>query len=313
MTGSNEGLEAALEAAATGASDSTADVAKEAEATASEESTGTPEAAPETPAKAEGDKPQQVPYARVEKLASQKSDLQNALDSTNAKLAERDQELGKLVDLLENREYDSKVVEKINELHEDERYRDIIDQLDRAVRGKDEAVAPEGEKPEEAAERANKALKQTTSELETQIAQQRDNIILDRAERLTEKYMGELPESYNEEDLKVIGESLIDKIDWAKIDTDPNTLPEVLAQGFQATIDWYGTPKGSLVAKLPEGEQTKVLEKPTPEAEEAALVDKEWGKLETVKTAKGDVTQPAVDEGDFINALGSAIRKASGR
>jgi hypothetical protein len=316
MTGSNEGLEAALEEAVKGTSEPTADVAKEAEVKASEESTGTPEAEVKADPEGKG-KPQQVPYSRVEKLSSQKSDLQKALEATEAKLAERDTELSKLVDMLETREYDSKVVEKLNELHEDERYKGMIEKLDLAIRGLDDQdsdPAPkEGETPEQYQERTAKILKDTTSELEAKLEAQRDTIILDRAERLTDRYMDELPETYNQEDRKIIGEALIDKIEWAKIDADPNSLPEVLAEGFQKTIDWYGTPKGSLVAKPQEGEQTQVPAKPDPEAEEKALVDKDWGKLKSVKTPQGETLQPEFTEHDFVGGLAEAIRKASGR
>jgi hypothetical protein len=311
--GSSNNLEAALQQAAEGTSDSTTDVGKEAEAQTSEESTGTPKSA-EAKVEAGKKEPQTVPYARVKELSDKANTLTSLLEERDAKLAEKDSELGKLVDLLDSREYDSKVVEKINELHGDARYTDIIDQLDKAVRGVDEEEAKGNLTSEEASERTSKALKAATSELEEQLGQQRDDIILDRAERLTEKYMDELPESYNDEDLKVIGEALIDRIDWNQVHEDPDSLPDVLAQGFQKTVDWYGVPKGSLVAASQEGANTEEASQADPAAAlEKRLDETEWGKLQMVKTPQGDVLQPVVSDEDWVDSLADAIAAAQGR
>ena len=301
--GSNE-LEAALEEAAAG---------KTPESTTGKEAEPKPEVTPkaDTPeSKSDDTKSQAVPYDRFKEVNEERKGLAGRLEELQTKLNERDQEVSKLVDLAEAREYDSNVVKKINELHGDSRYTDIIEKLDKAVQGIDEEAQTGEIKPEEAIEKATKLLQDTKSELEAELADQRDEVILDRADRLVERYFDELPDDYNDDDKGRLSKDIIDHIDYASIEGDPDVLPDVIQAAVQSTIDAYGTPRGALLKQVAEAQENKPSE--TPEAAKDTsiedLTSRDWGKLKTVKTPKGEELQPEVSEEDYVRALGKALK-----
>lgn len=313
-------LESALKEAATGKSDSPTGTEGKVEETPTP-STTAKTAEPEAE-KAEGKKSEAVPYSRFKEVVDAKNTTTEQLSAAQKTLEERDTEVKKLIDALETREYDSKVIQKINELHDDDRYREMIETLDKAIRGQhvEEPETPEegDEKDKEKAQvdRTAKALEDTKSDLQKQLSNQRDEIILDRYDRLVEKYMGELPETYNEEDRKVIKETLVDRMEWPKVEADPNALGDVLHAGFQKTISWYGTPKGSLVAPKPADETTEDTPQ-TPKEQLEALQKVETGGLKdtgrTIKMPDGRevaVKEPEVSENDFVDQMAKALRIA---
>ena len=309
---SSKDLETALQEAASGKSDSTPDkevVEKPLE----------PEASTGKEGEGKGKTPQTVPYARVKELSDQKNALTTQLEAAQSTLGERDQEVRQLIESLESRDFDAKIVSQINELHEDDRYRDAIDLIDKALRGEHATELPkpgEGEVKDEAKPDQNvKALEKMKSDLQTQLTDQRDEIILDRYDRLRDKFISELPEEYNEEDRKIISESLIDRMEWGKVEEDPNALADVLHEGFQKTVDWYATPKGSLVAKPTEDETVKEEEAVTPEKELENLAGQDWGELQesgrTITTPDGKtvkVMESKVSDESFADAMAKALK-----
>lgn len=300
-------LRAELEAAAEGLSDSPTD--KEEQET---KVTETPEKETEQPdLKAEGDKPTKSgrnAETRIQELVTQRDDWRGQVDDLQTKLTERDQELGKLVDLLESREKDTAVVKRINEIYNEgtPEIKAQIESLDKMIQGIETEVE-EGETTPAEANKELKAIQQTKDALEEKIAAVEANNIILNAQVLAEKYFNELSEDYNEEDRDKLNDRLIEVMDWERLEEDPDALPDVLAAGFQKSVDWLGTPKGKLESEL------SALKNSTEKATETVTekevdFDQDWGALKKVKTPTGEVLQPVVSDDDFAAALGARIR-----
>jgi hypothetical protein len=318
MTSTSEALEEALKSAAAGDSES------ETVADESNEETEVQETKTESKSDEEGAKktPQTVPYERVQKLSGKVSDLSQELESIQGKLQERDGEIAKLVDLLEIRENDSRVIQKINELHSDPRYTEMVEKMDAAIRGVDVAL----EETEEAKEKAKESgdekglleiskvareLQETKSNLEAQLADEVAERLLDQAGRISDGLFAELDETYNADDRRVLEKAIIDNVDWEAIEENPESLPDVLVAGFKDTLEWYGEPRGALASSKgsEETETTTTKASSEPTLEDLKKVD--WGKMKTVEDSKGNKTVvPAIDDATYSEALSRALRIA---
>lgn len=302
--GVNVDIEAALEAAATGVETVTS---PETVVDASEETKAEAEKAPKGGAN-----------ERIRELVGNTKELKTQLDDVSSTLKERDSEIARLVELLEFKEKDSRVVAKINELYEtNTELKPVLDILDRAVRGeqvdlsqlgiskKEVAANPEGVK--DTLLQAKELVNSTKQELEAQIAEQRHELILSRADLLADNYLGQLPKEYGEEDVRIVREVLVDKIDWDAIDANPEALTNEFKKGFEKTLKWYGTPKGA--AQVSNKSNEKVKEDITPE-KLRAFSQQEWGRTRIVEDAKGKREELEVSDADFAKALGAALKNS---
>lgn len=311
----SEDLEAALQA----------NLEDESGSTTGQEAKGAADTAPKATAPTEDvkteDKPraQTIPYERFKEVNDSRKTLADEMKALQTQLSSRDQELGKLRQVAVEREYDSKVIAKINELHADPRYTEIIERLDKAIKGEDkEDDVDEGKlKPEELINRKAEQLKTANAELEEKLEKQKQDLILDRCDRVIDKFFDQLPESYNEEDKAVLQKALPELIKWEAIEENPDAYVDVLHNAFQEVVDWYKTPKGALVdpeaLKELAAKQTPEAGKPAPKVED--LVKKDWGKLKDsgrrIKTPRGEevVYEPEVSDEDFSAAFGRAMRE----
>lgn len=304
-------LEAALEAAASeteSEESSTEEKVEEAEAKATEEKVEKTESK---------GKPHKGANDRIQDLLGQTKDLETKIEELTGTVDARDGEIGKLVDLLQMRDNDAAVVQKINELHQTSpEMKDLIETLDKAIRG-EEVESPEKgeeskEKPEgesEAIAKAQSLIKEAQATMDEQLAEQADELILHKADLLTDNYVSELPEEYNDEDKHILRTVLVDHINWDKIEADNNALPEAFAEGFQSALDWYGSPKGAKAA-VPEGEESKTQQGAESLTEEklADFTGQEWGKLKTVETPDGKKVEPEISDEDFTKSLAQAMK-----
>jgi len=252
---------------------------------------------------------------RIQDLLGNAKDLEKQIEDLTGTVGSRDEEIGKLVDLLKARDNDAAVVQKINELHQtNPDMRDLIETLDKALKGEEVELPGKGkegeseEKPEAIA-KAQELIKEAKAGLDEQLAAQSDELILHKADLLTDNYVSELPEEYNDEDKFILRSVLVDHIPWDKIESDNAVLPEAFAGGFQSALDWYGTPKGTKAA-VPEGEESKSQQGAKPLTEESLgdFVGQEWGKLKTVTTPDGETVQPEISDEDFTASLAQAMK-----
>lgn len=253
--------------------------------------------------------------SRIQDLLSNSKELESQLTEMQSTLSARDEEIGKLVDLLQLRDNDAKIVAKINELHQsDPRFKDMIETLDKAIRGEEVKFDEEeknGEKPkDDPVAKAQQILKEAQGQMEESLADQQADLIFHKADLLTDKYVEGLPESYNEEDVNILRTVLVDHINWDAIEENPDSLNEVFAEGFQSALDWYGTPKGAAktTAESEDTNTNKSTYQPVTEERLKAYANQDWGKLKKVETPDGVSFTPEVAEEDFAKALGAAMK-----
>jgi len=248
--------------------------------------------------------------ARIQELVQKAKSYEEEANTLKSQLASRDDELKKLIDLVQDRENDSQVVRRLQELHSEPEWRDTIEKLDRAIQGVEEEI-------EEAAGSTSKPtaqdrrLQAEREEIANQLAEQKADLLLFKAEQQIERYMEALPEEYGEDDRKLLNDLLTSRIDWDGIEESPDKLAEIVGKGVQDTITYYGKPKGvSSKTETTEGDTKET--KPTLSARERLnkLVSQDYGELKTIETPSGKKVVPAVSDADFRKDLAEALRLA---
>jgi hypothetical protein len=304
----NQNVLAALEAAASESEESSTEDAETNDETTeevSEETDDKPEKAKASEAKGKG------AQDRIRELVGKSRGLEGDLDDLKGTVNERDTEIGKLVDLIEARENDSRIVQRINELHADPRYTDMIENLDKVVRGEDLVVeTPSDDKTEEGEtkvdDKALKVLEATQEALEDRVLDQQAEILLGKADLLADRYIDELPEEYNDDDKRLLRGHLTELMDWDSIEEDPDQLPHVFADGFQSALDHYGQPKGFVPESESDDTDGSVKSRTISDEE---LVEQDWGKMKAVTTPDGETLEPSVPDSDFQEVLAEVIRR----
>lgn len=255
---------------------------------------------------------------RIRELVSATKELKTELESTSTTLKERDAEIAKLVELLQSKEQDSRIVGRINELYETKpEAKPLLEILDKAVRGEEvnfaefsKEIAKSNLSKEDKANAQDSLIKTkelldaTKNDLEAQIADQRHEVIIHRTELLTNNYISQLPEEYGEDDIRIVRESLADRIDWDKIDSNPELLQAEFKKGFESTLKWYGSPKGAV--KASKESKTKDTEV-TPEKLQS-FIKQDWGKLKTVEDKGSKRIEPEISDADFAAAMAESLR-----
>jgi hypothetical protein len=255
---------------------------------------------------------------RIQELVAKAKSFEERAADLEAKLADRDQEVGKLIDLVKDRETDSRIVAKINELHAtDPEYKEIVEKLDRAIRGLEPekvekpAASAEAPKPGEDLLKGIKGeLDRRTEKQAAEIADQRSDLLLMKSELVLEKLFAQLPGTeYTEEDQRILNSALADFVDWDSIEANPALLEREVAGGFQKAVDWYGNPKGRIAAEAA---------KPTKDGTDAKSEETvdfsklEFGKLKTVNVGGKERQAPAISDDEFAAMMGAALRRERG-
>lgn len=254
---------------------------------------------------------------RIQELVAKAKGFEERAAELENRLAEKDQEVGKLIDLVKDREQDSRIVAKINDLHaNDPEYKDIVEKLDRAIRGlepvKDnKPAAAETLKPGEDLLKGIKGeLDRRTESQAAEIADQRSDLLLMKSELVLEKLFAQLPSAeYTEDDQRVLNSALADFVDWDAIEANPKLLEKEVAGGFQKAVDWYGNPRGRIAT-----EAAKQTNEGT-DAKSESTVDfskLDFGKLKTVNEGGKERQAPAISDDEFAAMMGAALRRERG-
>lgn len=263
-------------------------------------------------------KPGKGAQARIQELVAARKKLESDLNTYQADLKKKDSEVGDLLKMLQQKEADSRTIQAIKDLHaRDEKWRSTIEKLDKALKG--EAVEPEEiaeskDKGDESTDYAKvrDLLKTTQDQLESKVAEQRAQLILDKVDRIVDKYMANLPDGYGDEDRRILQETLSDHIDWDAINAKPDDLQKFVQAGVQRVINWYGKPKGAPAASpkdAPDG--APVQQPPDPKAKLEGLLKRDYGKAKIIETKEGGKRfEPAVSDDAFVADLAEALRAA---
>jgi hypothetical protein len=221
-----------------------------------------------------------------------------------------------MAELLEANKADVDTLNEIKSFVNDPEMKDHVIAIDHKLRGiediKEEVDAGETT-PEDALQRTQELLDEAREEMrDTQADVQADSLIA-KADVIAERLLNALPEEYNAEDLGVINDLFHEKVDWDAAVATPEHLSEILTEGFQATIDRYGMPRGALF----NAEEVEVLtpettETPqTPEEELAELMNLNWGGVKETELANGQTKlEPEMSEDEFKAMLSKGIKLA---
>lgn len=296
------------------------DITAKLEAAASDKTTETPTEVEKETVVATDDKTETVKKSgaqdRIQELVAARKEAERRFEELSAKYAEKESEIGKLIDLVQDREQDARVVAKINELHSDPKFRDIVETLDKAIRGvevevkaaaaKDTAPAPNTD----LLKNVQADIEQARAEAAAQAADQKSDLLLMKSDLVLEKLFEQLPDTeYTEDDRKVLNSALADMIDWDAIEAEPAKLEGEVARGFQKAVDWYGNPKGRIAAEATSKTNG------TTDAKSKDTVDLsklELGKMKTERVGNKDVSRPVLSDDDFSQILAEELRRSRG-
>ena len=280
--------------------------------------TSSPETETSTPTEEAGTEEggeNRVPQHRFNEInEALKAERQSASESRD-QLAETQDKLVRMAELLEAKEADVATLNEIKSFVNDPEMKDHVIAIDHKLKGIEtinEDVATGETSPEDAIRQTQALLDEAREEMrDTQADVQADQLI-GRADAIAERLLNALPEEYNSEDLGVINDLFHEKVDWDAAVAHPEHLSEILTEGFQATIDRYGMPRGALF----NAEEVEVL---TPEAAEPTQTPSEewaewmelpWGGIKTSEVGGKTVVEPEMSDDDFNAVLAQTIRLA---
>jgi len=253
--------------------------------------------------------------ARIRELVDARKKLEEQLNEHQSTLKKKEGELGDLLKMLQQKDSDSRTIQAIKDLHaSDPKWREVVEKLDKRLKGEEVELEPEkvdSKEPEDLS-KVKDLLKSTQSKLEEQNADLRSQMILDRVDRLVDRYFTGLPKEYNDEDRRLLQETLSDHIDWDAISTNPDDLSKQVTEGIQKCLNWYGTPKGSLAAKTKsdasDADSSQQHNPPDPKARLTSLLQKDYGKTQFVETPAGKRAVPVVSDDEYVRELAEALR-----
>lgn len=253
---------------------------------------------------------------RIQELVARAKAAETRFEDAVKKLQAKEAEVGKLIDIAQDREQDARIVAKINELHGNPKYRELVETLDKAIQGieveaKKVEASPAVTTPTTAP--ANEAVAKVQREVEVLRAQaaaaiqdQKTDLLLQKSDLVLKELFAQLPDSdYLPKDRQLIQEMLTERIDWDGIEETPLELEAKVTQGFQRAIEEYGDPRG-LIASQAASKNT--------ETGDAKSKDVDFTKLELGKLVnEGGKVRPAIDDNDFSSLLAAELRRARGQ
>jgi len=250
------------------------------------------------------EKSQSVPYDRFKEKV-------DALEQATAKLeelTERDKELSVQ---LARFEQSNDVVERLRGLAQDDRYKPLVETLDRALKGVHEEVAT-GDKTEKQGEVATKKLFEDHKvQLEDALAQARADMIWQQVQTVSEQMLDALGDEYDDQDKQAIAKLWTPATDWDAIEENPDALRQELLESLKTVVEGYGEPRGALKTKISQFEQnaqqtTETPARVDPQEELKGILEKDWGKVKT--NADGKVIGPEYSEEDFSSQLAKVMK-----
>ncbi len=253
-----------------------------------------------------------VPQKRFNEVNSALKEAREAQEASVTQLAESNEKLVRMAELLESKDDDVQTLNEIKSYINDPDMADHVKAIDAKLRGIDAEVETGETTPDEALAKTNALLAQTREEVADAQATVQAEQLVTKADIIAEKLLAQLPEEYNEQDRNTITSLWTNGMDWDEAVADPDNLAELLTKDFQTVIDEYGVPRGSLVT-TEEAEENETETAQTPEQELEAAMGLDWGATKTVEKS-GRTTVEADLSDDAFNALqAKIIRTIHGR
>jgi hypothetical protein len=255
-----------------------------------------------------------VPYKRFSEVNTALKDTRAANEATQTQLAESQAKVVRMAELLEAKDEDVRTLNEIKSFVNDPGMKDHVLAIDAKLRGIEEEVDAGEVTPDDAIERARTLLEETREEVADTHADIQADALIQRSDIIAEQLLNALPREYNESDRAVINDLFTDKVDWDEAVANPDQLSEILTQGFQATIDRYGVPRGALftgneVEELIPDEATNL----TPEQALEQEMGQDWGATKEVEVNGVTKTVAEMTDEEFNAVQAKIIRAAHGR
>ena len=257
----------------------------------------------------------QIPQSRFNEVNSKLKEAREAQETTVTQLAESNEKLVRMAELLEAKDDDVQTLNEIKSYINDPEMKAHVEAIDAKLRGIDKEVETGKTSPEDALAKTHKLLEQTREEVADAQATMQAEQLTNKVDIIAEKLLAQLPEEYNEADRNTITKLWTNDMNWDLAVKNSDNLAEFLTGEFQTVIDEYGTPRGSLVSAEEAEKETKETETAqTPEQELEAVMKQPWGAVREVET-KGGATKVEAELSDdaFNAAMAKIIRTASGR
>lgn len=276
------------------------------ESTTSEDSKATEEKVVES--SKEG-KESSIPPSRLKEVVDERDTFKTRYEDLEKKFGEEQEKVGKMIDLVETREEDTKLVAAIRQLAaSDPKYMSLVETLDKGLQGKDEEPEDKGDETKTGDDTA-KLIKETRESLEEKIVDQQNEHLMDKANYIADKYFDALPEQYTEQDKKICSEMLTERVDWDSIEGNNELLSEKIASAFEKTLEDFGQPRGTVAEEKTKETETTTETKEAPKEELPEDVTKNWGEMKPVTLPDGKTKlQPVHTEDDFKDALARVLR-----
>lgn len=256
---------------------------------------------------------------RFQEVIQERKDALDAAQVAQARLADLEAQNTKLVELLEQASTDQNNLKRIQSLglSKDERVVNALDTIDKALTGelekmeaKVEAVQEAESKGEFSKEEAQKLINDLREEYDGKLATAQSDMIWQRAQSIAQNWLDGLPQEYTEQDVNSLDEMFLNRVDWEKVNTNPDQMSAVMYEAFEQALRDYGEPRGSLVQKAQstigqteEGETQESLPEPT----DSDILDKiraiDWGKTD------GD-GKPVMSDEEFTKHAANMMKYA---
>jgi hypothetical protein len=256
----------------------------------------------------DGKAPKTVPYDRLSKVVRQKNEISerfSALEEKFKTVTEREETLRGRVG---NLEQDSQILDAIKNLAQDEKYRDHVVAIDKALQGIEEDIeAATDQKDEQKVTAAEKRFEAKTAELDNLLQDQRAETLWNEAREAAKSMLDALPDEYTDDDRAIIGKLWTPRVDWKSIDEQGSEgIPAALNSSFAVVLKEYKTPRGALVAQTTKEIEARVPDAKivSPEDKVKGILEKDWDKLEDGK--------PALSDDDFTNNVAELLRATRG-
>ena len=256
-----------------------------------------------------------IPYERFKEVNTALKDSKASGDLLTEQVAEQADRLLRMAELLELKEQDVQTLNEIKSFVNDPEMADHVRAIDNKLKGIETAVESGDLDPEEAQDRTRELLEQTREEIADVQNTVNAEALVARAEVIAEKLLAQLPEEYNEQDRTVIQDLWTEKMDWDRAVADPDSLSDILSEGFQETLTRYGTPRGALFTGEEVQELTPEPATPvqTPDEELAELMGRPWGATKEVEERGVTKVVAEIPDDEFDAALAGLIRQAHGK
>jgi cell division ATPase FtsA len=247
-----------------------------------------------------------VPYERLSQVVRQKNEATERLKALESQFDTARQTEQQLRTRVGEMEQSSQILDAIKNLAQDDKYRDHVVAIDKALQGiEDEVETAEQTGDQKAESSALKKFEAKTTELEEMIADQRAEKLWDEAAGLAKSMLEALPEDYTDEDRAVIGKLWTPRVDWSGIEeSGSNAIPSALNTSLADVIKEYGTPRGALVAKT-----TKDIESRVPEAKLVSDEDAIKGLMEKDWAATDEGGKALMSDEDFSKGMADLLRR----